>query len=131
MVELARAQPGLLAPFSFHQTRQQFTVDLPPLPLFAPGIKVLTAHANTPTHRPHLEPPLQLYGFVRTPPAAFFLNSATSSPPRSQASSVYARSKAASMLASANNFSSARTRWRSRLSSLISSGFSTRTLLPR
>src|ERR1041384_1172202 len=135
VMEFARAQTRLQLALAFNQTRHQLPVHSPPLPLPPPCVLVLPAHpqlAAPPTDAPPGPIPGLLYRCVSSCPAAFFLNSATSSiPARSHARRVYWRSSARSMFVSATAASTRLTRSCSRFNSLISSGRSTRTLAPR
>src|SRR6266849_5738832 len=134
-VQLARAQAWLNFPLFHHQRHHQAPVHLPALPGVAAGIIILAGDAQLAADSADGNAqafPFQLYGFMPGWPAAFFLNSATSViPARWQASRVYARSKAASMFASAKALSNCRTRALRRFSSFISSGLSTRVTFPR
>src|SRR6185436_10639128 len=118
------------------QSRHKLSIHRPSFSQLAPRVIVLPRHSQPTAHPADAYPdgqPLQrFYRSMGGSPPTFFLNSATSLiPARSQAMRVNCRSSARSMLASANARSSARTRRFNCSVSLISSGVSTRILLPQ
>src|SRR6185503_2570459 len=133
---LARPQPWLQTALLLDQSRHKLSIHRPSFSQLAPRVIVLPRHSQPTAHPADAYPdgqPLQrFYRSMGGSPPTFFLNSATSLiPARSQAMRVNCRSSARSMLASANARSSARTRRFNCSVSLISSGVSTRILLPQ
>jgi hypothetical protein len=54
MVKLAPTQPGLHLALPLHQGLDQLPIDLATLPLLAPRVVVLPAHAQTPAYRSYV-----------------------------------------------------------------------------